>query len=55
MERKVTNAIIVYGAAGNIGGTAQIAYVAATVLRERGYNVVYFAGCEPIHNRLKEI
>lgn len=55
MERKVKNAIIVDGAAGNFGGTAQIAYVAATVLRERVYNVVYFAGCGPIHNRLKEI
>ncbi len=55
MEGKVKNVIIVDDTADNFGGTAQIAYVTAMVLRERGYSVVYFAGCGPIHNRLKDI
>lgn len=52
MSRRVKNVIVVDDTADNLGGTAQIAYVTAAVLRDRGYNVVYFAGCGPIHERL---
>lgn len=52
MSRRVRNVIIVDDTADNLGGTAQIAYVTAAVLRDRGYNVVYFAGSGPVHERL---
>lgn len=52
MDKRVKNVIIVDDTADNFGGTAQIAYITAVVLRDRGYNVVYFAGCGPIHSRL---
>lgn len=52
MTHRVRNVIIIDDTADNFGGTAQIAYVTANVLRERGYNVVYFAGCGPVHHRL---
>lgn len=41
MSRRVKNVIVVDDTADNLGGTAQIAYVTAAVLRDRGYNVVY--------------
>ena len=52
MDKRVKNVIIVDDTADNFGGTAQIAYITAVVLRDSGYNVVYFAGCGPIHSRL---
>ena len=53
MSDRVKNVIVVDDTADNFGGTAQIAYVTCRVLRDRGYNVVYFAGCGPIHKRLE--
>ena len=52
---RVRNVVIVDDSADNFGGTAQVAYVTARVLTDRGYNVVYFAGSGPVHNRLDGI
>ena len=40
MDKRVKNVIIVDDTADNFGGTAQIAYITAVVLRDCGYNVV---------------
>lgn len=52
---RVRNVIVVDDSADNFGGTAQVAYVTARVLADRGYNVVYFAGSGPVHSRLDGI
>lgn len=52
--RRVKNVIVVDDTADNFGGTAQVAYVTARVLADRGYNVVYFAGTGPVHVRLAD-
>lgn len=52
---RVRNVVVVDDTADNYGGTAQVAYVTAKVLVERGYNVVYFAGVGPVHERLAGI
>lgn len=52
---KLKNVIVIDDSADNIGGTAQVAYITAKVLTNRGYNVVYFAGCGPVHKRLDGI
>lgn len=54
-SRRVKNVIVVDDTADNFGGTAQVAYVTACVLADRGYNVVYFAGTGPVHERLAGI
>ena len=46
VSHHVQNVIIVDDTADNYGGTAQVAYVTARVLADRGYNVVYFAGTD---------
>ena len=55
MHKRVKNVIIVDDTADNFGGTAQIAYITAVVLRDCGYNVVYFAGCGPIRLLASEL
>lgn len=55
VSRHVQNVVIVDDTADNFGGTAQVAYVTARVLADRGYNVVYFAGTGPVHDRLAGI
>lgn len=52
-SHRVKNVIVVDDTADNYGGTAQVAYVTAQVLAKRNYNVVYFAGAGPIHERLQ--
>lgn len=54
-SHRVKNVIVVDDTADNFGGTAQVAYVTARVLADRGYNVVYFAGAGPIHERLSDV
>lgn len=51
---RVKNVIVVDDTADNFGGTAQVAYVTAKVLTDLGYNVVYFAGAGPVHERLRQ-
>lgn len=53
--RRVKNVVVVDDTADNFGGTAQVAYVTARVLADQGYNVVYFAGMGPMHERLAGI
>lgn len=52
---KLKNVIVIDDSADNFGGTAQIAYVTARILTDRGFNVVYFAGCGPVHKRFGDI
>ena len=54
MTGRVKNIIVVDDTADNYGGTAQIAYVTCRILRDCGYNVIYFAGAGPIHERLSD-
>ena len=53
--QKVKNIVVVDDTADDFGGSAQVAYVTARVLADRGYNVVYFAGSGPVHKRLTGI
>lgn len=55
VAHRVKNVIVVDDTADNFGGTAQVAYVTTRVLADRGYNVVYFAGTGPVHERLADI
>lgn len=52
---RVKNVIVVDDTADNYGGSAQIAYLTARLLADRGYGVVYFAGAGPVHERLARL